>query len=747
MSKMHQSWINTLWRSMISRKQRNIFISFVAAMVVLPWGFIQPRALEDIRNFAFDAFQRQSPRIYDPQLPVRIIGIDEESLAIYGQWPWPRTRLAELTKHLNRLGAAAIVFDMIFAEQDRASIKFYIDSLSEPKVRKRFEELATFIPNGDNDFVVAMNKSSVVLGAVASESASRTEPPKAGFVTLGDDPAPFLIAFNGMIAPFNEFYAASAGVGATNWLPDHDQVVRRIPLLFRSGHEYVPSLALEAIRVAQGAQTYVVKSSNASGQIAFGVNSGVNTIKIGGIEIPTGSAADIRPRYSHADINRSISAKSIFEGKIDRSQIEGRIIFVGARAVGLGDFRATPLEPAVPGVDVHAQLVESILSDALLSRPDWALGLELIISAFSFLLTMVVLFFASPFLAAVCGPALVLIFIIGSYSLYELKGLLIDPIYPSSVVLGGYLVGSVALWRAERIAREEVSRAFGKFVAPAVVQRIAENPERLVLGGETKEISILFCDLRNFSTISAGLSAADLTKFMNSYFTPLTDAVINSEGTIDKYIGDAILAFWNAPLDIADHRLKSANAALMMRDELMIFNEKRTLNGESPIAFGIGLHSGNCSVGNMGSDRRFDYSILGDAVNLTSRLEGVCKIVDTDILSTREFREATSELAWLDLGLIKVVGRSEATNVFALAGDNEMLTSAFFGEWQKYHERMMLLYRSHNFSEAEKEALLISETVPYKWQPLYQSFQRRCNLLSISSVATDEEPVWILSSK
>lgn len=732
---------------MIRRKQIYLIVFSFAAMVVMPWGFVQPRALDDIRNFAFDAFQRQSPRIYDPEIPVRVVGIDEESLASYGQWPWPRQRLAELTQRLNDLGAVVIVYDMIFAESDRVNIKSYAASLADAKTRNLFEKLIAVAPDGDNDFAAAISKSPVVLGEVVSESSARVERPKAGFVALGDDPAPFMIPYKGMIAPFHQLYLATSGLGATNWLPDHDQVVRRVPLIFRAGNEYAPSLAMEALRVAQGAHAFVIKSSNANGQIAFGKKTGVNAIKVGDLEIQTGPAADIRPRYSYTHVARTISAKSVLEGSVSQAQIAGRIIFVGARAVGLGDFRATPVDPTVAGVEIHAQLVESLLSGALLSRPDWALGLELVIAIVAFSLTMALLFFAPPLLAAICGPLMVLVFIMGSFYFYDSKGLLIDPIYPSAVVLGGYLVGSVMLWRVERLARDQVSRAFGKFVTPAVVERIAENPDRLVLGGETRDLSILFCDLRDFSRISEGLSAADLTRFMNSYFTPMTDAILNCEGTIDKYIGDAVLAFWNAPLDTADYQLKSARTALLMRKALKEINAARVKIGEVEIAFGIGIHAGSCSVGNMGSDRRFDYSILGDAVNLTSRLESACKHISTDILGTCKVRDATPDLAWLDLGLVQVVGRSQPTHIFALAGDEIIANSDSFREWRRRHDSMMESYRNYKFENAAREAACIATSAPASWKSLYQTFKRRCQLQAMDLNPGQGEPIYVLSLK
>ena len=329
---------------------------------------------------------------------------------------------------------------------------------------------------------------------------------------------------------------------------------------------------------------------------------------------------------------RDISAKDVLDGRVPRDEIEGRIVFVGALATGLGDVRATPLEPVVPGVDVHAQIVESIASGALLSRPDWAPGLEFVVAVAAFVadhgpaLRRAAARLGGVRAARRRGP-----FRRRLLSVRSSAACCSIPPYPSLAIIGGYLFGAVTLWRAETSARRHVRQAFGKFVAPAVVDRLAEHPERLVLGGETRELTVLFSDLRNFSGISEGMSARELTQFMNEYLTPMTDAILEAEGTIDKYMGDAVLAFWNAPLDIDDHPRKAVQAALTMREALVSLNRRRAAgrassgNDAQPAAMGLGLNLGPCSVGNMGSIRRFDYSILGDTVNLASRLEGASK--------------------------------------------------------------------------------------------------------------------------
>lgn len=735
-------------------KRRQVFLLALAgaAAAALPWGLAQPRVLDDLRNFVFDSFQRVAPRVYDPEAPARVVGVDEDSLKAYGQWPWPRTRLAALVDRLREQGAAAIAFDFIFAEPDRAAAAL-ADAVPDPRVRKDVARLLAGAPGGDALFAEALAKAPTALGATLVHDGGAAVPPKAGIVMLGDDPAPFLVTFSAAVGPLPQLADAAPGLGATNWLPDRDQIVRRAPLIARAGGDVIPSLALEALRLAQGERAIVIRASNASGQTAFGKETGVNAIKVGAFEIATGAAGDVRPRYTHAQARRDLSARAVLEGRVPRSEIEGRIIFVGALATGLGDVRATPLDPVVPGVDVHAQIVESIASGALLSRPDWAAGAEFAAAVACLLAIMATLYFAPPLISAAAAPLAVIGLFAGAYYLFDRQALLLDPAYPSLTIIGGYLVGAVALWRVETAARRQVRDAFGKFVAPAVVDRLAEHPERLVLGGETRELTVLESDLRNFSGLSEGMTARELTQFMNDYLTPMTDAILASEGTVDKYMGDAILAFWNAPLDVADHSRKAVATVLIMRAELARLNAARAQDARlserdhKPAAMGVGLHCGPCSVGNMGSVRRFDYSILGDTVNVASRLEGATKIFRTDILVSDVVSDAAPEMAWLPLGDVRLMGRVEPTRTFALAGDAVFAQSEMYVRWRKAHDEMLGDYESGRFAAAAARASALRQSVTEPWPVLYLVLEQRYLALATEGLQQGWSPVWTLQSK
>ncbi|WP_292532570.1 CHASE2 domain-containing protein [Methylocystis sp.] len=738
---------------MLNRRRAYLLALIAAAVLIFPWGVIQPRALDDLRNFVFDTFQRLAPRAYDPEAPTRVVGVDEKSLSAYGQWPWPRARLAELVDRLRELGAASIAFDFIFAEPDRAGASQLLDAISDARARAEVAKLVAKAPGGDQLFAEALSRAPATLGVTLTDAVVAPLPTKSGLAIAGDDPAPFLASFAGAVGPERRLADAAQGLGATNWLPDHDQIVRRVPLVTRAGDVLMPSLALEALRIAQGESAIVIRSSNASGQTAFGKQTGVNAIKVGAFEIDTGPNAEVRPRYSHGAAARDISAKDVLERRVGRDQIEGRIIFIGALATGLGDVRATPLEPVAPGVDVHAQIVESIAAGALLARPDWAPGLEFVVAALAFVLIMGLLYVAPPLVSAAAAPLIVVGLFAGAFYLFDRHGLLLDPAYPSLAMVGGYLFGAVTLWRAETSARRHVRQAFGKFVAPAVVDRLAEHPDRLVLGGETRELTVLFSDLRNFSRISEGMSARELTQFMNDYLTPMTDAILEQEGTVDKYMGDAVLAFWNAPLDIDDHPRKAVRAALMMRDALIGLNKRRAAaaatsgHDAQPAAMGLGLHLGPCSVGNMGSIRRFDYSILGDTVNLASRLEGASKAFQTDIVASGAVRDAAPDFAWIDLGRVQVVGKSEATHVFAIAGDSGVAGSDSYVRWHNAHDLMRQDYESGRFEVAAERASALAKSVPEPWLALYVALEERYLMLAREGLQVNWSSVWKLSSK
>ena len=707
-----------------------LFALLYLGTLLLAW--VQPPWLSSLRNFVFDTYQRIDTPAYDPASPVRILAIDEHSLQKLGQWPWPRSRLADMVEKLSSLGASAIVFDVIFAEPDRVSLENVLDGLPDGPVKTDLQQRLASADTNDGRFAKAITGVPVVLGVTGAEQGSPFAwAAKAGIVIAGDPPEGFVPTFPAIVVPISVLRDAASGLGATNWLPDSDQIVRRVPLLIRSGETIVPSLAMEALRLAQSASTYVLRGSNASGTAAFGKHTGLNAIKVGDIEIQTSADGSVRPRYTHTTQERYISAADLLEGKVPADAVSGRIILVGTPVVGLGDVRATPLDAVVPGVEVHAQVIEQLLSGNLLSRPDWGLGLETFATLVFLTLLATTLTRMTPALAAILSLSAMALLAACSWVAFSRYSLLLDPAYPSLVIGTAYLSGASALWEAEQQAKRQVGRAFGKFVSPAVVARIAENPKLLVLSGETRDLTILFSDLRSFSTISEGLTAHEVAHFLNLYLTPMTDVILRYDGTVDKYIGDAIVAFWNAPLDVPDHTRQAVQAALAMRAALEQFNAEQAQapdNGEKvvrDVRMGVGLNFGPCSVGNMGSLQRFDYSALGDPMNVAARLEALTKTYAVDILATSSVLERTPEFAWLEIDEVKVKGRSSTTKLFTLFGNKDHATSATFQAWTASHNQMLRASRTGRFRDAEEAARDLSARAEARWAPLYDNLAGR----------------------
>lgn len=691
-----------------------------------------PGPLADVRNGLFDLYQRAAPRSYDPDLPVRIVDVDEASLTRIGQWPWPRAMVAQLVDRLTGLGAAAIAFDMVFAEPDRLD-PAAVASLLPEDVRAPVEAALAGREGNDAKLARALAAGPSVLGAVLTGAkAGGAYPAKWGLAAAGDDPLAFVPRFSGAVAPLPFLAEAAKGIGALNWLPDRDQVVRRVPLLLGLDGKLVPGLGAEALRVAQGASTYVVRASNASGDAGFGTRSGITAVKIGALDVPTDAQGEVRVRFTPTDPRRFLSATAVLDGTVPKAQVEGRIILVGTSAAGLMDTRATPLDAAVAGVEIQAQLIEHMVSGANLARPDWARGAEMVLTAVLGLLLALVLPRVSAVAAGVAGAVVLAALAAGAWLAFTRLDLLLDPMGPGAAVLGVYLMGVLALYRDEQRQKRWVRSVFGRFVSPKVVETLAENPERLVLGGETREITILFCDLRDFTSLSETMDAQALTRFMNAYLTPMTEVVLAHGGTIDKYIGDAIMAFWNAPVDDPHHARNAALCALAMSRRLDQLNEGWRREAEAagrpflPVRCGIGLATGPCCVGNLGSDQRLEYSCLGDDVNLASRIEGATKAMRVDILVSEATMEAARGLAFLEADLLMLKGKSRASQLYLLAGDADFAKAPDFRTLGEGHGALMSDYGAGAFEAAAARAEALEKSAPERLARFYRLYAERC---------------------
>jgi adenylate cyclase len=677
---------------------RTICVLLLLALV--PLRIVDPPPLEELRLRTFDFYQSLRPR-QTVARPVTIVDIDETSLKEIGQWPWPRTIVADLVTQLTQLGAVAIAFDVIFAEPDRMSPSIAATSFRnlDDDTRNKLHSL----PSNDEVLAEAIQRSRVVVGQVGSATPvprSQTEAAlQTGFAVKGPDPSPFLVTFAGLLRNVPAIEQAAAGRGVFSILPERDGIVRRVPIIMQAQGAMVPSLSMELLRVVADSGAILVRSDEA----------GVQSVAVPGLELPTDQNGRLWVHFNRHDPGRYISANDVLQGRVLRDHVEGKLVLIGTSAAGLLDVKTTPVAAAMPGVEVHAQILESALANSLLTYPSYAIGAELVVAVLVGLAIIIVAPMLRASIVIALGAVVVAALIGVSWYLYSQYDLLIDFTYPLLASGFVYLTLIFVNYFQEQKQRQQIRAAFGYYLSPALVEQLARSPEKLVLGGEERRMTILFGDVRGFTTISEHYKhdPQGLTRLMNRFLTPLTNAIIERNGTIDKYIGDAIMAFWNAPLDDPRQEVNACEAALEMlarADKLnQEFKREADQNGGTymPLRVGIGLNTGPCVVGNMGSDFRFNYSVLGDTVNVASRLEARTKDYRIPIvIGEGTAQKAKEKFATMEIDRVQVKGKTQPETVFTVLGRAELGRDPNFLELQELTTKMLQYYREQNWTQA-----------------------------------------------
>jgi adenylate cyclase len=681
---------------------RFLCLVLMAALVVLRiWD---PPPLEELRIRTFDFYQYVKPR--DAALrPVTIVDIDEESLRELGQWPWPRTLIADLVSRLGELGAVVVGFDVVFSEPDRYSPGSIIDivhDLDEP-TRERIRKL----PSNDEVLAQAFRKTRVVAGESGVRqlgTESGPAPRQVGLATVGGDPSPYLITFPGVLRNIPVLEDAATGTGLFTIRAERDGIVRRVPMAMRAQGVIIPSLSLEMLRIALGSGPLIIRSGEA----------GIHSIGVRGLELPTDRNGLIWVYFSgHEDFRRAdsryVSARDVLSGRVPPERIAKKLVLIGTSAIGLLDRQTTPLDPSMPGVEIHAQIVENALTHGWITSPDYAIGAELFVAVLVSLLVIIFVPVLGAATVAVVGAVIAASLAGVSWYLFRESGILIDVTYALMSTLAIYFVLVFTNYLREQLQRQQIRSAFGQYLSPALVEQLVQTPEKLVLGGEEREMTIMFSDVRGFTTISETYRSdpQGLTSLMNRLLTPLTNAIIDHKGTIDKYMGDAVMAFWNAPLLDDAHAVNACAAALEMCDRMVKLN--RDLEQEAlasgrkfvPIRIGVGVNTGTCVVGNMGSDLRFDYSVLGDAVNLASRIEGQTKTYGVSILAgSNTIKAAADRFAALELDIVRVKGKTAPEALYGIFGAADVAARESFRRLREFSFQMLSSYRSRDWAKA-----------------------------------------------
>jgi adenylate cyclase len=650
-----------LWSIATSRRVVPIWIGCAAVVLVLMMRVLAPGPFLTVRTMGFDAMQRIAPRAYVP-VPVRIVAIDDESLKRLGQWPWPRSVLANLTERLVGLGAAAIAFDFVFSERDRSSPAVLMEQWSAepgfPAASFSVEDL----PDYDRRFAEAIAGNPVVLsiGLVGAEQATMPAV-KAGFALLGDDPARSVAQYQGAVTNLPILEAAAQGIGSFTIAGDDGETIRRIPLLARHEDRLVPSLPIEALRVALGADTIALRRD---GEAA---SASALRLKVGDVIVRTDADSALRLFFTGPVAERTILAWQVLapDQPADlKSRIAGHIVIVGTSAVGLSDIRATPLNPFEHGASIYAQAIEQMLLGAYLDRPVWFDTAEIAAAVTLAAALVLACALGSVWIGLVALAATIAGALATAWLGYTGRHVLIDPTLVYATALPAVMAAVVARYFLIERDAMRLKHVFSQYLAPALVDQLVHSSWRARLGGEPREISCLFTDLEGFTDFAEHARPDELVAILNTYLDALCSIAIDHGGTVVKLIGDAVHVIFNAPVDQPDHAARAVACAQAIDAFAEKFSREQQARG---IPFGstrIGVNSGHAIVGNFGGNRRFDYSAYGDTINTAARLEAANKELGTRICVARSTVELCGADRFRPIGSLMLKGKTGSIDIF-----------------------------------------------------------------------------------
>jgi adenylate cyclase len=714
-------WRNALsgrwwWRWFrVSMMQSGRVTTLLVLFALLVVRIDDSTGLQVVRARVFDFYQRIQPRETPPETPVVILDIDQKSINELGQFPWPRTALADLVTNATAAGASVIGFDIVFSESDQTSVANVVTKIPAGLMPDALRAQLQGVPTNDQIFADAIKKSGkVVMGQTLIDEAvadlNAQDRPPHSFAIKNDDPKPLLRRGTNMLRPLLALDQAAAGRGVFS-LSDKslDGIVRQVPMLVTYNNQLYPSLGLEMLRVSLGARTF-----NVTTDIRLGGIKEISMRPKGAKEryiVKTDGYSEVRPYFRpHQTWQKQyVPATDVIHGRLPPDALKGKLALVGMSTTGLiADIRATPLDAALPGVEVHANVLENVIFDKQLVYPRYARDVELQATLFIGLIMII----ATPMLGIGGGFAVFAVLAGGlgwySWDKFTSNLELFDPTFPIGSSFLFYAFLAFAGYLKTETQRKQVRSAFGQYLSPDLVKKLADDPTKLTLGGENRDMTFMFSDVRGFTAISELFDAQGLTRLINRLLTPLTNAILSTNGTIDKYMGDCVMAFWNAPLDVKDHAASACRASLKMIEAVKNVNEVLEKEAQQegrehrPLAVGIGINSGIACVGNMGSEQRFDYSVLGDNVNLASRLEGQSKSYGVTIVVGENSAKDVPEFALLEMDLIKVKGKKQAVRIYTLAGDPAVAQTGWFKELRDVHNQALAAYRAQKWDDSEK---------------------------------------------
>jgi len=686
-------------------------------------------------DWRFAASLNIQPRAPGAQ-PIVIVDVDEKSLHAEGRWPWSRLKLAALLQRLAEQGAVVTAFDVVLSEPERNPVDELRARLG-PQGGYVVDEKWRSQVDADTRLAQSLSAMDVVLGYFFLDETS---------VAVGSLPAPVysltaqernrlvVTTRAGYAAPLVQLQAAAADSGFVTTLPDSDGAVRRSPLLIRYGNELYPSLALATLT------TYLFDRVITLEKAGIGDVEVIRGVGTGSLYARTDAAGQVIVPFRGG--RRSfpyLSATDVLNDKIPAGQsLEGAIVLIGTSAMGLGDLRAMPLGTQYPGVEVHANIIDAFLTDGFPYRPEWEAGATLTLLVV--LGAMLALWLPSlgPLTSVFISGFTVALLIGGNFALWMYYQL--DLPVAAAVILTIALTMLNLAWgfTRENRSRQQLKGMFDQYVPPAHIERMLKDPAAYQFAGESKELSVLFSDIRHFTSISEGLPAAELKQFLNSYFTPVTKVIFAHDGTIDKYVGDMVMAFWGAPLEDRLHAAKAVAAALEMQQATERLSREFRARGWPAVAIGIGINTGQMNVGDMGSSYRRAYTVLGDAVNLGSRLESLTKFYGVGILVSEFTRQQAYRYLFRFIDRIQVKGKEEAADVFeplCLRADAGEELKAELAVYAQARDR----YLQQDWAEASTQFERLCADYPAK---IYRIYRERIGILQQENLSSGWDGVY-----
>jgi len=689
---------------------QNFFIKAGLALILalsLSWAYLfMPQAF-----FSFDSRLRDFMFVIRGELPksnqVVIIDIDEKSLKEYGQWPWQRDVFADLLYKLTDAGVGIVGLDIVFAEEDRSS---------PHRFAKKFPELSQKLDNYDDILATCLTQTPVIGGYIFTfEPTDQENAPMvpAIFIEKGMKKSTILEP-KGVVLNIDTLQDSMYSSGFFNNTPDEGGMIRSVPLVMKYDGILYSSLALEMIRIYSGAKKVEV----------IGDEAGVRNIRFGDFDIPTDKVGRLVVNFrGEGKHYKYISAADILSGNFDVKDVQDKFALVGTSAVGLFDLRSIPFDSAIAGVEVHANAIDNILEGDFLQQPaDMVLYdliiIWLIIFGFLFIFNFIKSWVIIPLAIAVLYGLFRLFFML----LFE-EGIVLNLLFPF-IAYSVTLVLSVGIdYVIASRQKEQAKRMLGKKVSPAVMEYLLEHSAEDLVASREVEATILFSDIRSFTTISEKIGSPDkLIHMLNTYMTPMVDNIVNHRGTIDKFIGDAIMAYWNAPVEVKNHADEAVSSAIEQIEMLVDVNNEITPKYDVTIAIGIGVHTGIVTAGDMGSLGRSDYTIIGDNVNLASRLEGLTKQYGAQVLiSHATFLKLEGEYKIRPMDMVEVKGKNEAVEIHEVICNNKSISD----EEMEIYFKATELFRAADVEEAYKLYSQLQENYP---SMLYELYVERCRV-------------------